>query len=171
MTKYLCLDISLTSTGCAVISLRSDGKWDVLDVRTLKSGNPRSYSDPICRKYSIVESLSSVLDTVEVYKDISFVVIEGYAFLANGRITDLAELTGLIKEELVINRGLQLCIIPPASVKKMVTGKGNAKKEVVRERVYDYIHNQSVSFKNNDESDAVAVGIAYGLLMLSSLEK
>lgn len=48
--------------------------------------------------------------------------------------------------------------IPPTVVKKVITGKGNAKKEVVR-RILEESYN--FQFKNDDESDAMALLVAY----------
>ncbi len=55
--------------------------------------------------------------------------LEGYAFGASGRaIFQIAENCGLLKYKLYQNR-LPVEVIPPTSVKKLATGKGNATKE------------------------------------------
>lgn len=48
--------------------------------------------------------------------------------------------------------------IPPSVVKKTITGKGNSKKEEVR-RILEESYN--FQFKNDDESDAMALLVAY----------
>lgn len=49
--------------------------------------------------------------------------------------------------------------IPSTTVKKILTGKGNCGKEDVQKSILDIYPN--LKFSNYDESDAVAVGIAY----------
>lgn len=49
--------------------------------------------------------------------------------------------------------------IPASTVKKIITGKGNATKEEVKDSVLKIY--PKIRFQNLDESDAVSVGIAY----------
>ena len=55
--------------------------------------------------------------------------------------------------------------ISPTSVKKLVTGNGKASKEEVEEAVRTFLiePQKDYFFETDDVSDAVAVGIAYGL--------
>lgn len=55
--------------------------------------------------------------------------IEGYSFgSSSGRAFDIAENGGLLKHKLW-TQDIKFNIIPPTTLKKFVTGKGNAKKE------------------------------------------
>lgn len=49
--------------------------------------------------------------------------------------------------------------IPPKEVKRLVAGNGTARKEEVAAALADYVGNRV--YKTDDESDAVAVGIAW----------
>lgn len=49
--------------------------------------------------------------------------------------------------------------IPASTVKKIITGKGNATKEEVQNYILKMY--PKIKFQNYDESDAVSVGIAY----------
>lgn len=49
--------------------------------------------------------------------------------------------------------------IAPRSIKKIITGTGNATKQEVANKLNEYVGN--LEYKYDDESDAVAVGIAY----------
>lgn len=49
--------------------------------------------------------------------------------------------------------------LPPLTVKKQVTGSGRAKKDEVAAALPQYVGNQT--YETDDESDAVAVGIAW----------
>lgn len=64
--------------------------------------------------------------------DGSKVCIEGYAFSANGRVFNIAENTGLLKYSLY-RRGMPVDTVPPTTVKKFATGKGNADKLLMQE--------------------------------------
>ena len=58
------------------------------------------------------------------------VYIEGYAFSAKGQVFDIAECTGLFLHKLWKN-GIDFVKIPPTTIKKFATGKGNASKELL----------------------------------------
>jgi len=49
--------------------------------------------------------------------------------------------------------------IPASTVKKIITGKGNATKEEVQKYILKIY--PKIKFQNFDESDAVSVGVAY----------
>lgn len=49
--------------------------------------------------------------------------------------------------------------LPPKTIKKFVTGSGNAKKEEVAAMLPQYVGQQE--YKTDDESDSVAVGVAW----------
>lgn len=49
--------------------------------------------------------------------------------------------------------------LPPATVKKIITGRGNAKKEEVKDIML--LTYPNLIFKNLDESDSLSVGEAY----------
>jgi len=56
------------------------------------------------------------------------IALEGYAFNATGRVFQIAENTGVLKYKLW-KAGKPLEIVPPTTVKKLATGKGNASKD------------------------------------------
>jgi len=57
------------------------------------------------------------------------VALEGYAFGAKGkRLFQIAENTGILKYKLY-NLNIPIDIVPPGTVKKLATGKGNADKQ------------------------------------------
>jgi Holliday junction resolvasome RuvABC endonuclease subunit len=60
------------------------------------------------------------------------VFIEDYSFGSTGRVFHLAENTGLIKWKLW-KRGHKINVLAPSSIKKVATGKGNAKKDQMYE--------------------------------------
>tara|TARA_Y100000004_G_scaffold194516_1_gene259329 strand:+ start:1531 stop:2082 length:552 start_codon:yes stop_codon:yes gene_type:complete len=60
------------------------------------------------------------------------IAIENYAFNATGRVFNIAENTGVLKYKL-FQKGIPLETIPPSTVKKLATGKGNASKDAMYE--------------------------------------
>jgi hypothetical protein len=56
------------------------------------------------------------------------IALEDYAMGARGRVFEIAENTGALKQNLRAN-GYDFKLYPPTVVKKFATGKGNAKKE------------------------------------------
>lgn len=52
---------------------------------------------------------------------------------------------------------IKLFFYPPSSIKKTICGKGNVKKELVRDEIMKIYPEKS--FANMDETDAVAIGI------------
>lgn len=78
---------------------------------------------------SEIERYETIADwAVDKVAGCSEVALEGYAFGASGRaIFQIAENCGLLKYKLY-QVGKPLEIIPPTSVKKHATGKGNASK-------------------------------------------
>lgn len=64
--------------------------------------------------------------------DVNEVFLEGYAFAATGRIFQIAENTGILKDRLWRNK-YRVEVVPPTVVKKFAHGKGNANKEAMQE--------------------------------------
>lgn len=53
-----------------------------------------------------------------------------------------------------------LIFLPPAHIKKIITGKGNASKKLVAKGIKE-VTQQKIEFKNNDQSDAFAIFLTY----------
>ena len=62
----------------------------------------------------------------------SHVYLEDYAFAATGRVFNIGENTGILKQKLT-SSGFRYTTIPPTVIKKEATGKGNANKELMYE--------------------------------------
>ena len=72
----------------------------------------------------------------------------------------LGKVVGVIDLELEnICSGRSFDELPPLTVKKQVTGVGNAKKQEVSDALLQYVGQQQ--YKTDDESDAVAIGVAW----------
>ena len=58
------------------------------------------------------------------------IAIEGYSMGSKGKVFHIAENTGVLKYK-IYNLGIPLEVVPPTTVKKFATGRGNADKELM----------------------------------------
>lgn len=149
--KTLGADLSLTATGVVVLE---DGKIkDQLSIKSSKTG--KKPIDEIKRLQGIVKELMEVVDKHKP----EVVGIEGIAFMSRNT-TSLAQLAGLnymVRNELV-KRDIPFLIIAPTSLKKYITGAGNASKDIMMLETYKRYH---VSILDNNICDA------YGLAQVT----
>lgn len=101
-------------------------------------------------RYSTI--LEAILAITEKHK-IDLIVIEGYAFQANGRMADLAELGGIIRYTLQ-HFGFKTIDVPPSTLKKFTTGHGHAKKDQMMKAVKE---RWGIDFDNDNACDAYAL--------------
>jgi crossover junction endodeoxyribonuclease RuvC len=146
MTRVTGIDLSLTSTGVAVIV---DGHTH--RITTLASKGHRGDTVPQRAK-----RLASIVDDVwnEIF-DADLTVIEGPSFASSGAGTwDRAGLWWLVMSELQTER-FPVAIVPPTVVKKFAAGKGNADKSAVAAGLARLWPEAQAS--NNNEWDALAL--------------
>lgn len=151
--KSIGLDLSLTGTGVVVLN---DGKLDAqTSIKSSKTG--KKHSDEIERLRTIV---SDIMEYVDEHKP-DVAVIEGIAFMAKNT-TALAQLAGLnyMVRSALVDRDIPFLIVAPTSLKKFVTGSGNAPKDTIMLEIYKRWH---VTLLDNNIADAYAlaqVGLA-----------
>jgi len=109
------------------------------------------------KKLRRVSRLVFVRDTLEDYLD-EFqpdkVIYEGYAFGAKGQaLFDIGEMGGVLKI-LCYEKGIDVLLVPPATLKLFAAGKGNAKKE---EMIVAINERWGRWFSSDDEADAFAL--------------
>jgi len=139
------LDTS-TKTGFAVLALDYDGTID-----KAASGVITSKLKGFDRWADMASQMMSLLD--KYCPDM--VVIEGYGFANKHTLVTLVEV-GTVLRYFLWQCDVPYVEIPPTSLKKFVTGKGNCKKELIIKEIYKrWRHDIS----SNDEADAI--GLAY----------
>lgn len=112
--------------------------------------------------YKGLKRIAYVRDAISKYLDVyrpSLVAFEGYALGFRGKsntIFDLGELGGTLKL-LILERGIDILLVPPTSLKLFATGKGNADKDQVSVAIGESL---GVSYATSDQYDAS------GLLMM-----
>jgi crossover junction endodeoxyribonuclease RuvC len=150
--KIVSLDVSSTCTGYSSFSIDLINRsFEHIETGSISSSKKNIYS-----RFAVIHGKFLELD---LYTDFDIVVFENYAFNGN-RVTQLAELNGLLKYNYYLN-GVPIEVIAPNTVKKIVTDNGHAKKDVVRKSIQEKEEFKNVKIKNNDESDSLAVGYAY----------
>lgn len=93
-----------------------------------------------------------------LYPDL--VVMEGYSFASKFNREQMGELGGAVKLAIAY-RGPSLIVVQPTTLKKFVTGTGNAKKNVMLQQVYK---RWGMEFSDDNQADAyslVKFGQAY----------
>jgi len=158
---FCAIDPSISCTALSIIRQVGD-KYEVLDKVSLNTYKVK-YSDRWIKKLDMYEMFAHWLSTRIV--DVSFFVFENYSYGSPGHLADLGELNGLFKKYLS-DRGKPMDVIAPASVKKIIADSGRASKKEVAEKVRKFLVDKDIEFKNTDESDSVAIGIAYAISML-----
>lgn len=144
----LCLDLVLGRTGFAILKNGKLLEVGAIDTKKAKlKGMERI--DFITEK---------ILELVHTYNP-DHAVIEGYSMYGSGRITDLAEVGGIVRY-LLHKSGVTFTAIAPKSMVMHVTGHGGSSKDDVR-KVVNAKFKLSLNEKQNDESDAIGLGLAY----------
>jgi crossover junction endodeoxyribonuclease RuvC len=112
--RYVGIDPS-TKTGLAII----DNQGNVIntqDVTTKVKEDPQRFSD-------IAEKIMDELEPNDI------VTIEGFSYGSKGKGVSFQYGLGWIIRHMLIERGYRYTEVPPTSVKKFATGKGNTKKD------------------------------------------
>lgn len=144
--KILAIDPSLNSTGFAYTQ---DG---TLFTGTIPVKNLRSSA----RLYYVLVEVIKLLDAIEP----DAVIYEDYSMGSRGRVFDIGELGGVLKLEMY-GKGTPVVLVPPSTLKQFATGKGNAKKDAMREGLKD---NFGYEILQDDEVDAALLyefGVRY----------
>lgn len=143
MTAVLGLDLSLTATGWAV--WRPDGTYDVGRFGA-PSGPPLG-----ARLESYLSEFLAVLD-----KGADLVVVEDlprtvrYGGVEGGHVHAVTRLE-------LWRRGLPVLLLPPASLKKFATGKGDAGKDLM---LVEAVRRLGYEGSDHNEADALWLAVA-----------
>jgi Holliday junction resolvasome RuvABC endonuclease subunit len=155
MHNYLALDISLNSTGFAVIN----------EDKNLLNYGYIDYDKTITEKHKELvyhEKTNLQLEKIRILlreHSVSEVFLERFSFGSFGNssaVSVLAEVTGAIKLYLY-NRSIPYHAVSPQTVKKFITGNGRAKKEDVYDSIISLY--PGVSGSRYDVTDAIGVGL------------
>jgi Holliday junction resolvasome RuvABC endonuclease subunit len=148
LMKYVGIDTSFTGTGFAI---KDDTKPDgqQFEFKTIKT-KPEDFKDDVDRICFIRdEIIKSIPENAPVVIEDVFV---GHGPSAGASLR-LALLAGCVRAGLR-DRGINFTIITPTMVKKHITGKGNANKEIIMMTV---LKKFGIETTNNNEADAICL--------------
>lgn len=147
MKKIAGIDPSLNHTGVVIL----DEKGNLIHQEVIEAKKLRG----IERLRFVKDRLMKVL----IDHDIKSVAIEGYSFGSRGRaVFNIGEMGGVLRVALY-EAQIEILDVPPSTLKKFVTGKGNADKEQMRIAIKE---KYKIDFDDDNEADAF--GLAHYLI-------
>ena len=149
---YIGLDIS-TKTGLAIINPDHPKGTSIStkQITSKKTGMDRAHD--IWNQVSIL--MNETVPGHYAFSKTFKIIIEGYGFTRTQNLIPLIEIGTVMRYNLWTD-GYNYIDVPPTSLKKFVTGKGNVKKEQMLKEVYKRFQ---IDCDTADEADAV--GLAY----------
>lgn len=145
---FVGLDLSLTSTGVAVIT--ADGKAECISFGQSLKKNCGNY-ETIKRYISLTQQ---IIKHIKPYK-IEMIAIENYGFGGKGLAVQ-CEFGGIVKSQMFLAMRRVPVALPSGNIRKLLLG--DAKTSGIKQRVMNKLLDLGYSdLKNFDESDALAV--------------
>jgi crossover junction endodeoxyribonuclease RuvC len=151
MIYVLGLDVSMNSTGWAVIGVEAD-RLNLVDSGVIKANDKLPYGKRLRNQRTKFQEI------MEIYP-IKYAAREA-GFSKHTKATQVLFRAYGVTEEFFAE--LDLVEYAAGTIKKVVTGNGKATKEEVEEAIRRTLNlPESFSFKTNDESDAVGIAITH----------
>jgi Holliday junction resolvasome RuvABC endonuclease subunit len=147
----LWIGVDQSYSGFGLVMLDNDG----YTVKLWKFKNSGSESG---RLYEIYETLRACFQWCEENYSRVYMAMEGYAHGSRFNREKLGELGGIVKLAWYSINGTDPTVVPPTVLKKYVTGKGTASKDLMVSTVND---RWAVGIKDNNVADAI--GLAHYL--------
>jgi crossover junction endodeoxyribonuclease RuvC len=157
MNKIMGIDLSLVETG--IICLE-DGEITLSRLVKSKPSDEKEIE-------RIQKIARQVTESILSYKP-DLIVIEGLSY-GSKNSTSLCQLAKLnfSVEIFCYQMGHRYLMVPPTTLKKFITGKGNAKKEVMLMKI---LKKYDLEFDNNNLADAFALA-KYGEKLIEEVKK
>ncbi|WP_298745308.1 crossover junction endodeoxyribonuclease RuvC [uncultured Microbacterium sp.] len=144
---YVGLDLSLTSTGIAIIH------GDQITTRriTSKGKQGATTAEQVDRLGKLVENIAHEVP----WTDHARIAVEGPSYGSTGTAAHILGGFWWMVRHRLATLDLDVVVVPPGTVKKYATGRGNAgKDEVLAAVIRRYSH---VDVSGNDEADALVL--------------
>ncbi len=149
------VDPSLTNTG--IVYMR-DGQACIGEI--VSKDTPHTHHESAMR---LGRLYASMRDSIQQIGKVSVVAFEGYAFGSMNQREAMGEAGGVLRLA-ALHEGCRIIVIPPTSVKKFVTGKGVAQKDVMRLAIFK---RWGFEHKSEHVLDAYAVAkVATSMLLM-----
>lgn len=158
-TRVFSMDLSLNHAGFAVVSVDEKGKLTLEHKAHVLNKTNKPHGWRLLNLYTEIHQYLSNYDITDFVREGGFNRFNN-ANKAIFKAEGVADLCVYTHEKY---KGTVVTEIKPTQVKKLILGKGSASKEALKAGLYRYIGKVEFSPKdiNNDESDAVAVALAY----------
>lgn len=149
------MDLSLSSPGFAVLGVTDEGDPLILEVSHVKTNAKKSHG------YRLGEISEEIDRYITVY-DPEYIVREKGFSRFPATTQALFKVVGISDLYAHMRTEKEIAELSPTTVKKVVTGSGKATKQDVEKAVKKILRiDKPDFFATDDESDAVAVGLAY----------
>jgi len=112
---------------CNFYFLSDTKKYSKTFLTNIHGENFKEYNEDSERYDSISDWVMGIVAGIDQ------VCLEGYAYTAQGRVFNIAENTGILKYKLWQSR-IPVEVVPPTTIKKSATGKGNSDKSKMYEQ-------------------------------------
>ena len=126
--KVMALDLSLNGTGIAICNAGGSN----LKTHLVKTNKCKDHMN------KIIKIRGQIFKRIRIH-NIKKVYIEGQSYASRGRATlSIAQLHGVIMYCLML-KDISFECIPPTTVKKYISGKGNCKKSLILKSLLNII--------------------------------
>ena len=141
--SILGLDLSLTETGIYI------SNWKETNPVSEVLKPPKSLN-----KFTRLAWYESQFEEFKSRYNVSYCAVEGYAMgIRTGMVFNIGEQGGIAR--MVLQKGfIETIIVPPTTLKRFVTGKGNSKKN---EMMLGVFKKWGKEFSNDNKADAYAL--------------
>jgi crossover junction endodeoxyribonuclease RuvC len=150
----LALDTSLNGTGATVLEYKNNSFY-VVESHRINNIKLKTHQQKLHRIVKFIEELL-------IKYDIECCVCEkGFSRYIKATQA-LYKVVGVV-EYITAEYKLTCNYITPTQVKKTITGNGKASKEEVKEGIRNYVNisDATLNEMSNDETDSIAVGVAF----------
>lgn len=156
--KLLAIDPGVEKVGYSIFEQKVNGSvtFQYITSGLIKTSKTLEHGK---RLQHIYEELTSLIDE----HLIESVAMERLFFFKNAKtVISVAQAQGVI-ELLAASKNLPLTYLTPLQIKEIITGYGKADKKAVRKMI-DLTLKEEIAIEDDDQSDAIACGLAYCFL-------
>jgi crossover junction endodeoxyribonuclease RuvC len=164
---FVGLDVA-TKAGYSILK-EDNGSLNLVTTGVVKQGivnKVKPQDHPLERAVYVANELKIFINSLMEENPSNEVVvgIEGYSLNSKFSLASMVEV-GTVVRLMLLELGVETYEIPPTTLKKFITGKGNASKEQVMVAVY-----KRFGFEAPDNDQADAVGLAYAMAHLKNIK-
>jgi crossover junction endodeoxyribonuclease RuvC len=170
-TKKLVIGLDLSLNGTGIIAVECDGFAIKILEQVFVDNHTIKAKDIGMKLFNVYYAVETVVEKyIESYDCVHIVKEKGFSRFAKATEA-VNKVSGVVDLSLYILRTEVLAEYAPTTVKKAITGKGNASKEEVQEEVRQFLVSSQADYEflSQDTSDALAVAVTH-LIVTSVLE-